>query len=648
VNQTSFVVATAGHVDHGKSALVKALTGTDPDRLPEEKKRAITIELGFAHLQLPVDDDRKLSISIIDVPGHEDFVRNMIAGLGSIDLALLVVAADDGWMPQTEEHLQILTYLRVPRLLVAINKCDIASPNEAAGQVRRQLLTTGYADAAVIPVSARSGAGITDLKSALRTSLETTDPQPDIGKARLLIDRGFTLPGIGPVVTGTLSGGTITAGQPTYVQPENVETRVRSVQTHQADIGTARPGMRTGLNLAELPKSIRDVSGLRGAVLTTRRYENSSIIDVSLEKSPRPRNSDPAVRPIKSGAAVHLHYGTCRISATVVMQGCLPLESGQRTIAQLRLTHPIVAFAGDRFVVRDRSEQHTIAGGVILDPHAHARSLRNSARVALLDRRATFPHDARIFVESELIMRGPTFRNRLLPNSKFSDAEISSALMDLERGGRVVLHGEIAADIECWQKLRRQAADMIDQAHQTSSEQKGLDLTELRAALPHVSREAADALINDLCGTDFQKRGSFIARRSHRPSLPPELEAGAKTILETLAAKPLDPPARAQIAADSKLQQAARYLIQQGDVIELSRDVVVSRDAFDRAVVIVREFLQMKGSGTVSELREALHTSRRIAVPLLERLDRDRITHRAGDRRVLVQAAAPAVLPSAR
>jgi selenocysteine-specific elongation factor len=189
---------------------------------------------------------------------------------------------------------------------------------------------------------------------------------------------------------------------------------------------------------------------------------------------------------------------------------------------------------------------------------------------------------------------------------------------------------------------------MVDHAHQTSSEQKGLELTELRTALPHVSREAVDALINDLCAADFEKRGSFIARASHRPSLPPELQAGAKSILETLAANPLDPPARTQIAPDSKRQQAARYLIQQGHVIELSRDLLLSRDAFERAVAIVREFLQMKGSGTVSELREALHTSRRIAVPLLERLDRDRVTLRAGDRRVLGHAAAAAIVPSPR
>ena len=273
VSEKNFVIATAGHVDHGKSALVKALTGTDPDRLPEEKAREITIDLGFAHLELlppaPNASEISASVSLIDVPGHEDFVRNMIAGLGSIDLALLVVAADDGWMPQTEEHFQILNYLRVPRMLVALNKSDLTDSAKTIEQITSKLQSTEYSESPIVPVSARSGLGIDELKQTLRRMLENAQPQLDIGKARLFIDRAFSLAGIGPVITGTLSGGNIAAGSAAYLQPGNLATRVRSVQSHRSKIELAQPGMRTGVNLSDIPKQVVDLRELRGSVLTT-------------------------------------------------------------------------------------------------------------------------------------------------------------------------------------------------------------------------------------------------------------------------------------------------------------------------------------------------------------------------------------------
>src|SRR5438132_7201781 len=253
-----FILATAGHVDHGKSALVKALTGTDPDRLPEEKARQITIELGFAHLQLsapPSTINSQLStfcIGIVDVPGHEDFVRNMIAGVGYIDLALFVVAADDGWMPQTEEHLQILTYLGVRRAVIALAKSDLGRIDSATEQIRIQLRGTLFAESPIVPTSIRTSQGIENLKSAIASELATMLPQRDFGKPRLFVDRAFTLRGIGTVVTGTLSGGSIRRSQDVVVQPGEISARVRSIQNHGRDIEIAQPGMRTAINLPDL------------------------------------------------------------------------------------------------------------------------------------------------------------------------------------------------------------------------------------------------------------------------------------------------------------------------------------------------------------------------------------------------------------
>src|SRR6266480_2510009 len=260
-----FILATAGHVDHGKSALVRALTDTNPDRLPEEKLRGITIELGFAQLELQMPG-ALLSVGIVDVPGHEDFVKNMVAGVGSIDLALLVVAADDGWMPQTEEHVQILNYLRVQRGVVALTKSDLGGIDIVAEQIREKLRDTPFVRASIVPTSVRTGEGIENLKDALATELATAEPQPDICKPRLFVDRAFTLRGIGTVVTGTLSGGSIRRSQDVFVQPGNVSARVRSIQNHGRDVEIAQPGMRTAINLPDF--SIGENGIQRGDIIT--------------------------------------------------------------------------------------------------------------------------------------------------------------------------------------------------------------------------------------------------------------------------------------------------------------------------------------------------------------------------------------------
>src|SRR5213592_2701036 len=239
-----FIIGTAGHVDHGKSALVKALTGTDPDRLPEEKRRQITIDLGFAELNLTAPSGDKIHAGIVDVPGHEDFVRNMIAGVGSIDLALLVVAADDGWMPQTEEHLQILTYLGVRRSVIALTKSDLGQIDNVHEQIRTQLRNTAFARSPIIPTSVRTGEGIESLKCALDSEFAAMQAQRDFGKPRLFVDRAFTLHGVGTVATGTLTGGQIRRGQNVVVQPQDFEARIRSIQSHGSELECAQPGMR--------------------------------------------------------------------------------------------------------------------------------------------------------------------------------------------------------------------------------------------------------------------------------------------------------------------------------------------------------------------------------------------------------------------
>jgi selenocysteine-specific elongation factor len=643
VTQKHFILATAGHVDHGKSALVKALTGTDPDRLPEEKARQITIELGFAHLQLsapPSTINSQLStfsIGIVDVPGHEDFVRNMIAGVGSIDLALFVVAADDGWMPQTEEHLQILTYLGVRRAVIAHTKSDLGKIDNVSAQIRKQLRDTAFAHSPIIPTSVRTGNGIENLKRALAVEFSTMQPQRDIGKPRLFIDRAFTLHGFGTVVTGTLSNGQLRRGQNVIVQPQNFEARIRSIQSHGSKLESAQPAMRTAINLPDV--AIGDDPGRikRGDVITAVDLGKlSASLIVLLEKSPRLGRKDAAARPLKNGTSVYLHHGTSRFPAKINLLEDRSLEPSEQTIAQVKLESPIFAFFGDRFVLRDASEQHTIAGGIVLDPDGDRGKVRTGTQRKLLAARAGAPDDVDLCVRSEILVNGFVRKEAVLRKSHFSTDEIPQALQRLQHRREIVIQREIAADPQAWQTLRGRAIGLIDDAHKRNPERAGLDLNELRAALRNQPPDIFEAIISDLCAGDFVRKGSAIARISHRPALPHNLQPVAMKIREALSAKPFDPPARKEIEVDRNAQQALRYLIEAGEVIEVGSDAVLFRKKFERMKSAVVDFISKNGPATVSELRQELKTSRRIMVPLLEQLDRDRVTRRVGDQRMLV------------
>jgi selenocysteine-specific elongation factor len=637
VTTKHFIIATAGHVDHGKSALVKALTGTDPDRLPEEKARKITIELGFAELNLTAPNGETIHAGIIDVPGHEDFVRNMIAGVGSINLALFVVAADDGWMPQTEEHLQILTYLGVRRAVIALTKSDLGKIDSTTEQIRTQLHGTLFAESLIVPTSVRTGDGIEKLKSAIASELAAMHPQRDFGKPRLFIDRVFTLRGIGTVVTGTLSGGSIRRNQDVVVEPRNISARVRSIQNHGRDVEIAYPGMRTAVNLPDL--SIGKNGIQRGDLITVHSLGSPHVtIDVLLERSSRLKRNSSAARPIKNGSSVQVHFGTRRIAAKITLFDQPALGAGQSAIARLRLDSPIVAFVDDRFVVRDSSEQNTIAGGTVLDPDAHGANFRSAAQIQFLKVRATGPHDVDVCIRSEIALRGFVLRNALLNKSPFSDGEISEALARLQCADEIVLCSEIVTDRTTWQPLRERATSLIDEAHKGNPERAGLDLNKLRSTLPIQESNVFEALIADLCVKDFVRKGSAIARISHRPLLPAELQAVERKIREALSGKPFDPPPRREIETDRHAQQVLRFLTETGDLSEIGSDVVLLRENFERMKHEVGDFIARNGPATVSELRKALESSRRIMVPFLEKLDRDGVTRRIGDKRWLARS----------
>jgi len=634
VSKINFILATAGHVDHGKSALVKALTGTDPDRLPEEKKRGITIELGFAHLELPSHNESEIfSVGVIDVPGHEDFVKKMISGAGAIDLALLVVAADDGWMPQTEEHLQILMYLHVTKLIVALTKIDLVeSPESIEKEIRNQLRETPFAAAAIVR-TALDGRGLTELRKQLAHEFASLPSQADIGKPRLHVDRAFSLRGIGTVVTGTVLGGKFRRGESVVVQPANLSTRIRSLQNHNRDVEALVPGTRGALNLADvaIADAANDGGLRRGDVVTRAELGRASLaIDVWLYRLARPQQIDA---PIRHGANVRLHHGSGNFPARVFFQNRQALQPGESQIAELRLTSPIFVFVGDRFVLRDPSERQTLAGGMVLDANASIKNFRKSAQTQFLQNCSMPPLEVNRFVQARIERDHVVATAELCVKSCFSADEISRATRVLASQERIIVRGEFATDAKWWRTALNKVLSLIDTEHKNHPETPGVGLAQIRSLFPNVPTHVMDALIADLA--DTEKNGEFVRRKEHRAALPPHLQQMAEDIRNALAAKLFDPPSRKELSRAANAQQVLRFLIQAGEIVEVGADVVLSCHAFQQMREALVPFIRKNGPATVSELRMAIGSSRRIMVPFLERLDRDGVTRRVGDKREL-------------
>jgi selenocysteine-specific elongation factor len=452
----------------------------------------------------------------------------------------------------------------------------------------------------------------------------------------MFIDRAFTLHGIGTVVTGTLIGGQLHRGQSIIVQPQNFVARIRSIQSHGSELECAQPGMRTAINLPDI--TIGDGPGQikRGDVITAVDLGKSSAsLIVILEKSSRPDRKDVAARPLKNGSSAYLHHGTSRFPAKIYLLEDRALGPGEQTIARVKLELPIFAFTGDRFVLRDASEQYTIAGGVVLDPDGDRSKCRTATQRKLLAARAGAPDDIYLCTHAEISANGFMPRQAVLRKSHFSADEIGEALQELQRRHEIVVHEKIAADAQVWQTLRNRTIELIDEAHNTNPERVGLDLNGLRTALHDQSPELFAALLSDLCVTDFVRRGPAIARISHRPALRPNLQLVAMKIREGLSVKPFDPSVRREIESEPHAQQVLRFLIESGEVIEIASDVVLSRENFERMKNAVTDFISKHGPATVSELRQKLQTSRRIMLPLLEKLDRQGVTRRLGDKRLL-------------
>jgi selenocysteine-specific elongation factor len=636
-----FTVGTAGHVDHGKSTLIEALTGIDPDRLREEKERGMTIDLGFAWMTLPSGRE----ISIVDVPGHERFVKNMLAGVGGIDAALLVVAADEGIMPQTREHLAILDLLGIRTGLVALTKSDLVDEEWLAlvrEEVSEVLKGTTLEGATVVPVSALARDGLDQLRQTLDQLLENTPAKRDLGRPRLPVDRVFSLGGFGTVVTGTLLDGALRLGQELEVLPTGLKTRARGLQSHRSKLEEALPGRRVAINLGGV--STEQVQ--RGDVVTLPSgLRPTAVLDVRL------RLVADAPRPLGNAASIGFHTGTAEAVGKVTLLEDDNLAPGAEGWAQIRLRTPVAVAKNDLFIIRQLSPAVTLGGGQIVDPApARRHRRRQPAVIAALERLARGTPEEIIL--QTLSLKEPAEPAAVIKAAGLGAADAQAAVGALEAAGEVLKLGQMVISATGWRGLEGRARAALAAYHAQFPLRAGMPKEELRSRLNLTPRLFGDVLARLATDGAVVDQGATVRLTAHVVNLSPVQEKLAERLLNRLASAAFAPPSlpelRQELAGSNGSappgttsngaladEDFLAALALQGRIVRVSEDLAFAAPAYNRMVEQVREHLNAHGKITVAEVRDLFGTSRRYVLALLEHLDRERVTRRVGDERVL-------------
>jgi len=602
-------VATAGHVDHGKSSLIMRLTGMDPDRLAEEKRRGLTIDLGFAWCRLPSGSE----IGFVDVPGHERFVRNMLAGVGPVRLVLFVVAADERWKPQSEEHLAIVDVLGAAGGVVALTKRDLVDPDGlsiASEEVRERLHGTALEGAAIVPCSSATGEGIDELREALDAMVAAAPEPPRDGRPRQFVDRIFTIKGAGTVVTGTLTGGRLEVGQEIELYPTGRRARIRGLQTHKRPIEVARPVSRVAVNLAGVEREgldRGDVVGLPGEWRTTTTFEA------------RVRPVRSLGHPLTARGAYKLYAGSAERDARIRFHGVSQLTAAAGAFARIRLSAPLVLDVFDRFVLREAGRRETVAGGVVLDIEPPARpGPAPGKRLGARESAARDELPGLLVAERGAI----TAREVLLLTGK--------AGADLPRVGDWLIDGSLR------EAVTRALLGMLEAFHAEHPLLEGAGLSAVRATVAGALARSAgptdpgliDALLEDLVARGrVVREGSTVRLTSHRVTLTGREDVDR--LLRVVADGEPTPPTVADLVSTGFSREVIDAATRSGALVRVSPDLVMTPELVARAEAIVR------GSGpagiTVSAFRERLGTSRKYALPLLEHFDQKGLTRRRGD-----------------
>jgi selenocysteine-specific elongation factor len=615
-----FVIGTAGHVDHGKSTLVHALTGIDPDRLREEKARGMTIELGFAWLKLPGGSE----VSVVDVPGHERFIKSMLMGAGGIDVALLIVAADEGVMPQTREHLAVLDLLAVRRGIVVMTKRDLVDDDWAAlvaADIGRALKGTSLEGSQIIAVSAIRGAGLDELKLAIEQVLDGLPPKPDLGRPRLPVDRSFAMPGFGAVVTGTLIDGRLRPGDEVEVQPKGLKARVRGVQTHRKPIEAAMPGTRVAVNLS----GVDHHQVTRGDVITSPGWlRPTAVFDAIVRVIPG------SPRAVRHNHRVSVHLMTMEAEASVRLLDAERLRPGESGLAQVRLEAPLAVVKGDRFIIRDTEE--TLGGGVVLEPVAIRHRRFDEAtlrRLRMLE--GGSPEET---VLGALQKSEPADATAVARAANLPAASASKMLDAMVASGKAVRIGEGTSALHYspggWAGVEARAKETVTGYHRAFPLRSGMPKEELRSRL-RMNAAAFAGVLQALQERRVVTADDYGVRLpSHQPRFSPSQQQIADEYLRRLSTSPFSPPTDSPV--DPEILQA---LADQGRVVKATEDVVFLKPAFDEMVRRAVEHARQHGQITIQDVRDMFGTSRKYTLAFLEHLDRQQMTRRQGDARVL-------------
>ncbi|MBI4012843.1 MAG: selenocysteine-specific translation elongation factor [Candidatus Rokubacteria bacterium] len=629
------VVGTAGHIDHGKSTLVRALTGIDPDRLKEEKERGITIDIGFAHLDL----GDGLTLGIVDVPGHERFVKNMLAGVGGIDLVMLVVAADEGVMPQTREHLAICQLLRVRSGLVVLTKADLTEPEWlelVQDDVRGFLRGTFLEGRPLVPVSAKTGAGLDALRRQLAELARAVPPRDTDATFRLPIDRVFTIRGFGTVVTGTVAAGQVAVDERVEVYPRQVQAKVRGLQTHGQAVPAAVAGQRTAVNLQGVERAALergDVLSLPGLLRPTFMLDATCelLADAPTPLAPRQR--------------VRFHVGTSEVMARVHLLDRDELPPGERGYVQLRLEAPVVALPRDRYVIRSYSPMVTIGGGELLDvaPAKARRSPALVARLAVLER-----GEPEAVIEEYLrrVGRGGARTSDLRARTPFGPEALRRLLADLTARGRALLvDRESYVHVEAADRLREEALAALGAFHAREPLKPGMSKEELRTRLGGLDERVFLFLLDRFAaGGAIAVEKDKVRLAGHQVRLDAQQQGQLDRLETEFREAGVAPPSVEEAFATLGMtrpdeQALLQVLLDERRLVRVKEGLYFHVEPLRAAEVRVAAFLREKKEITPQDMKDLLGVSRKYAIPLLEYLDAQRLTVRVGDRRVLREAA---------
>ncbi|HEY3117868.1 MAG TPA: selenocysteine-specific translation elongation factor [Chloroflexota bacterium] len=629
------VIGTAGHVDHGKSTLIQALTGIDPDRLREEKERGMTIDLGFAWLRLPSG----LEASIVDVPGHERFIKNMLAGVGGIDTALLVVAADEGVMPQTREHLAILDLLGIDSGVIAITKRDLVDQDWldlVMAEVEEVIAPTSLGGARLIPVAAPTGEGLDDLRDELDRLLTSERQRRQTGSPRLPIDRVFTMSGFGTVVTGTLVDGELHLGQDVEIVPTGRKARIRGLQSHRKQVERAPAGTRAAVNLSGVP--VEEIE--RGNVLTSPGWLRAThVVDV------RVRVVADGEWALKHNAQVSFHTGALDALGRLALLDSDELKPGESGWAQIRLDRPVPVVKGDLFILRLPAPNLTIGGGMVFDEHPK-RHRRFQERV--LDQLAVLEKGTPAErVLQALQTREPTELTELAGRLSNTWQEAREMLEPLLASGsiRVITAGSalspnsLVVSAPGWERLLARVEDELQAYHLAHALRRGMPKEELRTRLSLEPRAFAPVERAILATSSISEDGPFLRLSTHQITLTTNQEQRVEALNAALTGAGASPPSRGDLRTQFDLSdELLQVLIDRGQIVEVGDDLVYTRQTYEQMVERIKQLIVEQGKITVAQARDAFGTSRKYALALLENLDEKRVTRRVGDERVLVES----------